>query len=179
MNDWKQSRNLKWGVASLVILCKGSLRLIRSLGALGDPSGDDLTVCPALAVVLAPPAVSGKLGIGISRNLRSCPPWDWSRKTVFLNCLPHNRTKVSGSWTEIDSFHINVSRSISPFISSNDGGGCVNGDGVGKLFQDMCFFFKKIVCLMQESETSVGGSIPPQKKDFPNWMVRPFRMSSD
>ena len=45
------------------------MRLIRSLGALGDPSGDDLTVCPALAVVPAAPAVSGNLEIGKSRNL--------------------------------------------------------------------------------------------------------------
>ena len=46
-------------------------------------------------------------------------PWDWGRKTGFSNGLAHSRSKVSGSWAEIESVHINFSRSIFSFMSSN------------------------------------------------------------
>ena len=71
---------------------------ISSLGALGEGSGWDLRVCPAPAL-----AASGNLGF--------CPPRDRGRKTGFSNGLAHNRSKVSGSWAEIDGVHINFSKS--------------------------------------------------------------------
>ena len=37
------------------------------------------------------------------------PPWDWGRKTRFSNGLARNRSKVSGSWAEIEVFCTNCS----------------------------------------------------------------------
>ena len=69
-------------------------------------------------------------GVWKSRNL---PPWDRGRKTRFSNGLAHNRSKVSGSWAEIDGVHINFSRSIFPFMSENHENGCLTRFGFGKL----------------------------------------------
>ena len=41
------------------------------------------------------------------------------RSKTCSNGLPHNRTKVSGSWAEIDGVHINFSRSIFLFMTKN------------------------------------------------------------
>ena len=43
--------------------------------------------------------------------------WDRASETMFSNGLGHNRSKVSGSWAEIDGVRINFSRSIFPFMS--------------------------------------------------------------
>ena len=40
-------------------------------------------------------------------------------KTGFSNGLAHNRSKVSGSWAEIESVHSNYSISIFSFLSNN------------------------------------------------------------
>ena len=51
------------------------------------------------------------------------PLWNSGGKTRFSNGLPHNRTKVSGSWAEIDGSHINFLRFIFPFMSKKHGNG--------------------------------------------------------
>ena len=39
------------------------------------------------------------------------PRWDRARKNRFSNGLGHNRSKVSETWAETESFHTNFSRS--------------------------------------------------------------------
>ena len=59
---------------------------------------------------------------------------------MFLNGLAHNRSKVSGSCTEIEGAHIDCSRSISSLMSNNHEGGCLDGFGVGQLLDFQTFF---------------------------------------
>ena len=59
-------------------------------------------------------------GILDSHRISNFPPLGAGpRKTSFSNDLGQNRSKVSGSWAEIDGIHINFSRSIFPYMSNN------------------------------------------------------------
>ena len=54
-------------------------------------------------------------------------------QTGFSNALGHNRSKVSGTWAEIQSFHINFSRSRPSFKPKHNECGCSGFD--------MCEFY--------------------------------------
>ena len=64
----------------------------------------------ALAVAVAAAAVAG-WGIWPPLGLRS--------KKRFSDGLEHSRSKVSGTWAETESVHINCSRSIFSFMPNN------------------------------------------------------------
>ena len=77
---------------------------------------------PSVFSGLALPAWPTERGVFVVLGFSPCqilPPWDWGRKNRFSDGLAHNRSKVSGTWAEIDGSHTNFSRSSLPFMSKN------------------------------------------------------------
>ena len=134
--------------------------------------------------------IPGCVGSGLDLGLRVCLsssvsaggvwksgillPWDWGWKTGFLNGLPHNRTTVSGSWTEIGGAHTSCLRSVFPCMSKTTWELLFRriwNVRVGPWYWTFknAFFF---------GIWGIGGCHFPQILDFQHKVVRALRMSS-
>ena len=69
--------------------------------------------------------------------LEFCPFGIGLEKNRFGNGLKHNRTKVSGTWAETESFHTNFSRSRLSFMAINHESGWLGPFTLWELSPDL------------------------------------------